>query len=1255
MLPVVVALWLGTLLASLAQSAIRVHPDNPWIFEFRGQPVVLRTLGEHYGAVINPNFDYVTYLDSLEASGLNLTRVILAGFHANTGDPDDTLSPPLGDWLQPWPRSTSGGSALDGRGKWNLAAWNPTYFTRLRAFVQACSDRGIVVELTLFNTFYDDSNWSLSPFNPANNVQGIGPADRYNSMRGVDANLAYRQTEVARKIVEEVNEFDNVYFEIQNEPFWNQPGTGDYQEAAFHNAVLAAIRDEESSLPVQHMVAHNFPQMLAALTDDYDVINTHYPFAVPSTPIIGGENLLQNFTVHGRPLGLDETSMAGPIEARLESWMFFHGGGAVYNGLDQGSASYSVSNPAGTTPPAPDIRAGLQALGGYVDSLDLTGLRRDLSWITGGTHPGGRLQAMGKAGQQYVAYFYHGNFSLPYQTVYSPINTSNHTISLQVNLPAGTYRAVWTRPSTLAELASQTFTHAGGARTMPSITYQEDLALRIDRTGAGDTTPPPPPSSVAATVDEEDYIELDWFPPNAADLAGFRIYRHSGTGDPDFSGPPIADLAGPAVSSHTDTTAAPGEQHRYVITALDDQGNESRFSSIALAVAPLNLDPPVAEAGAPQALVDADEDLVESVSFDGSGSAPGDRPIVDWSWRLDGTEVANGETAAADIPAGIHDIELVVTDEVGLSASDIVRIIVSNPAFTNGSFEDSTSGPYLPVPGVYSVITEPLVGWVPSGDSNPACQLTNHDATDGDTVLIFNGGPKGPGSSLTQTFPTVPGTTYLVDLHMGVVAYQPYVQQLNVLVRGDAIIANPVYSQTGIDSGPNRGVTVWTDRGFTFVADSLFTSITLTDTSPTGTGLDLVVDNVRIRAQADRTLTIVTAPPDPVTVTPSPADLNSEGEGTTPFVRNYADNTTVSISAPPVSGSLGFQHWLVDGVEAGSANPINLTLISDVTLTAVYENGPPVIVSQPVDVHAEPGTPTQFSVSAAGSGTLSYQWRFNGSDIAGANTDTHVIDPVGGMQAGEYDVLVSSEHGTTTSDPALLSVAVPGFLNGGFESGLDDWTVEGNVFPLGPYPGYTASEGTELVVFNGGNTPPDGSLEQTIETTPGASYRIDFDAGVVAYKPYSQILELEVTGASTLISENISFVGSGDGQAVWQSFTYTFVADSIGTTLRFADLSPTTLSIDLLLDKVRVGVLTPVQFIVEPPPVPGLAVERTETATTLTLTALAAGHYRVEWTDDLVEWHLLDERDLEGPDEVEIPDTASPGDGPRFYRASGSP
>jgi len=54
---------------------IRLDPHNPRYFLFRGRPTVLITSGEHYGSVMNVDFDYKKYLRTLAADGLNYTRL----------------------------------------------------------------------------------------------------------------------------------------------------------------------------------------------------------------------------------------------------------------------------------------------------------------------------------------------------------------------------------------------------------------------------------------------------------------------------------------------------------------------------------------------------------------------------------------------------------------------------------------------------------------------------------------------------------------------------------------------------------------------------------------------------------------------------------------------------------------------------------------------------------------------------------------------------------------------------------------------------------------------------------------------------------------------------------------------------------------------------------------------------------------------------------------------------------------------------
>ena len=367
--------FLLLLLASLAPVAraaddepIRLHPQNGHYFLFRGKPTVLITAGEHYGAVMNLDFDYVKYLDVLQSHGFNLTRTFSGAYREVPGSfniTGNTLAPARGTFVCPWARSSTSG-ASNGDNKFDLAKWDPAYFKRLKDFVREAGKRGIVVELVMFCTMYDDKVWEASPMNSRNNVNGVGGVERHEVYGGRNQKLLAVQEAVTAKLVEELNEFDNVYFEVCNEPYERGGLTPEWNDR-----IVAAIQKAESRLPQKHLIAQGMPpseKPIADLNPAVSVLNFH-----AARP----ESIRLNYALD-KVIAFDETggSDTSDRKYRTEGWDFIIAGGGVYDHLD---FSFTPDREDGLAVPladgtpgggGPELRKQLAVLKQFIEGFD---------------------------------------------------------------------------------------------------------------------------------------------------------------------------------------------------------------------------------------------------------------------------------------------------------------------------------------------------------------------------------------------------------------------------------------------------------------------------------------------------------------------------------------------------------------------------------------------------------------------------------------------------------------------------------------------------------------------------------------------------------------------------------------------------------------------------------------------------------------------------------------------------------------------
>ncbi len=523
----------------------------------------------------------------------------------------------------------------------------------------------------------------------------------------------------------------------------------------------------------------------------------------------------------------------------------------------------------------------------------------------------------------------------------------------------------------------------------------------------------------------------------------------------------------------------------------------------------------------------------------------------------------------------------------------------------------------------------------------------------------------------------------------------------------------------------------------TFTANSAASTITFSDQSTTGVGIDLLLDNVRIINANSRTLTVGSAVANSVPITISPVDNNGSSNGTTQFTRNYDMGTNVTLTAPgTASGGATFVKWVKDGVDFAVTPATSVTMSTNTSMFAVYTGGTYLplgpnllqngsfeslspqyafwahdgatrieqpgpgypeyttdgwntlsfnVGDEPNNGHVEQSFATTIgttytvqldaaafgpsalnqtlNVAVYGNGTLvtrSFPLTGTSSTFAWApltfsftaNSTTSTLQLADGSTTGSgVDLymdnvrvregslapailtvnstpatgkavtvtpadLAGQTNGTTNftriyTAGAMVTLVAPHtgfvkwlkdgqwyatnntitvsmdtshtmtvvytatpvlgpFINGSFEQEFAGWTWTGSAQAVKVKDGLPTTHGLMVIEFNSANSANDGSISQTFTTVQGATYTVNFDVGTKAFNTASQTLRCRAVGSGTLVSQNFSVNGAGNGDVTYVNRSVTFVANSATTTLSFSDLSSTGAGIDLLLDNVIV-------------------------------------------------------------------------------------
>jgi hypothetical protein len=571
--------WLIVLMLSLSWGAaahagpITVDPLNPHYFTYNGQTIALVGVsGEylcHVTCITSPgattcdqltrNSDgstvlasdyfcryesYSDYINDLAAHGLNTMRLYISlnhspGWQDNKGKPYD--------YEEPFPANGS---------QWDLSSWSAAFFNRVRAVLALAQSKGIIVEVTLFDPW--DPGFAHSPWNPPNNLQQTGWSDPqyYASFQSgetcpaiqsysiTDSLPRHKQIAVLQRAAFRLNDFNNFYWEIANEPELANPPNGVSSAAAtaWHDCMVRQLYSFEATQPNGHHligVEYHAKSSIDSLINgtfplsspNVALVNSHYVKVANGTPDpYGAVLMIRDYNGGangqlGRIFGFNEGRITPSlsknppppippdltaVSARAEAWEFMFSGGGAFDHLGYdwkySSVAHDVRNYLG------NLNAVLRGLG-----PDLVNMTRDgwcgpksSCWIRNLQGYGSPEASCGSPAWQgstywaamhspsnYLLYQHHSQYSTEQYIRYRPpaagcsyreSDSPTHLLQFRP-VQSGSYKAKWIDPATgivssCTPLGSLT---AGVDYALPpSQFYSYDVALWVQ---AGSTCP----------------------------------------------------------------------------------------------------------------------------------------------------------------------------------------------------------------------------------------------------------------------------------------------------------------------------------------------------------------------------------------------------------------------------------------------------------------------------------------------------------------------------------------------------------------------------------------------------------------------------------------------------------------------------------------------------------------------------------------------------------------------------------------------
>jgi hypothetical protein len=437
-----------------------------------------------------------------------------------------------------------------------------------------------------------------------------------------------------------------------------------------------------------------------------------------------------------------------------------------------------------------------------------------------------------------------------------------------------------------------------------------------------------------------------------------------------------------------------------------------------------------------------------------------------------------------------------VNDDGGASITER-GVIYSATARNNNPLLDGTAVTKLTSTGTTGMFTVPVTGLLPNTGYSFKAYAINSQGTSYTSVAVFTTPPSNaPRANITPESLTIdPGglATFTANVASGIAPYTYQWRKDLVKIGGANKPSYTLASAKQSHEGSYDCVVTNTYGSFTTSAalltvtdpvvivasplsrsanldEEVLFSVKVTGTGPfqyqwrkngvalpgkTGPSLSFITDansGGLYDVVVSNLLGSVTSSRAPLTLLAAPVIL------TQPSNQNAGFGSTVFFSVTANGANLTYQ-WRRNGVDLSKQTGAVLVLsnvqkANEGVYDVLVKNASGAVLSDPAtlslpqalsiseppqDVTRVPGDTASFSVTAAGSGTLIYQWNKDGKPIKDARASTLTVPVTDQTAAGAYTVTVSSGSLKLTSSPAHLRVSDAGLL-------IYQFTLTGNSF-----------------------------------------------------------------------------------------------------------------------------------------------------------------------------------------------------------------